>query len=751
MLLIDSHSKDKLIRSIFLFFLLLYFALGIYLRIKALDIPRMNEWLIRDFERAFNLLDRIQIPLAGPETSGGGRLPGPILYFISAFPLIFDYSFKSIYVFNCILNIATLILFFFVVKRYFGFTVSFISSTLLSINLLHVDSVSFPINPTFIFPFLVLILWPIFEFFSKNNQKFFPLIFLFIALGSQIHFSIATYYLVPLIGIAIFRIKIKKKIILLTIAVLLVCHSPYIIHKQKVFEPEIWNPDNPNNNFILNNDFKFQDILKIILFQTAIKRISLSEVKPPFGFSQIQVNVDWIIYSVSIYGLIFLVLYSNFRKKIPLLDVKRETILLLLFIVPSLIYGIFQISGWAIWYVYIFLPPVLLISGTFINHIYRYIGSISYKYCLIFVLGGILIFFTYSNLKIYKNWFQFSKSNIEIGHYKNLNKYKQFISILLRELQLTPKEFFERVFFEGYSPRSLKLLKFIGSENKGFLNRENSNNKNCYYLIEEKQYLTIQQQQQALSSGTDTNLAKKRIDYFLSDKSINFIKFQLLSLIKYNFLKKIRVYEYIPKNKQPCYQNSFNQFAIEENYINLSKFSHGLNNSKLVLTHKTLNKEESYDNNLRLISLYKEFLIFDKRLQTPIRLKLQLDKTKGTYKLNTSFELFSFWGPYKNLFNIKEFIVSINPLSQSPNIPKEYKRIEIISPNTWISENTYGDNDYSNKLQWFREIILPGDVILKKGDFKIDLIWNTELENSVGVCCSSITTQINKISLIDRN
>ena len=96
-----------------------FLLLGFLLRLECLEVVRLNDWVTRDIDRAFNLFDGTYFPLAGPETANGLRLPGPFLYIFMAIPLWFQYSYEAILNFNFILNFSTLVISFFVVKKYF--------------------------------------------------------------------------------------------------------------------------------------------------------------------------------------------------------------------------------------------------------------------------------------------------------------------------------------------------------------------------------------------------------------------------------------------------------------------------------------------------------------------------------------------------------------------------------------------------------------------------------------------------------
>ena len=75
---------------LFAFGFLIVFAIGFIIRIKAFNGIIINDWILRDLERAFHLFNGNYFPLAGPELTSGGRLPGPFLYILMALPLIIN-------------------------------------------------------------------------------------------------------------------------------------------------------------------------------------------------------------------------------------------------------------------------------------------------------------------------------------------------------------------------------------------------------------------------------------------------------------------------------------------------------------------------------------------------------------------------------------------------------------------------------------------------------------------------------------
>ena len=147
-----------------------------------------------------------------------------------AIPLWFQYSYEAILNFNFILNFSTLVISFFVVKKYFDLNTSFIVTALQSTHLLYLDAIAFPINPAFLLPVIPVLIYFILEFSLKGNEKVLPFIAIIISLGVQIHFSLATYLLVPIISAILFRIKISLKVVIKAILLALVCFLPFIFH-----------------------------------------------------------------------------------------------------------------------------------------------------------------------------------------------------------------------------------------------------------------------------------------------------------------------------------------------------------------------------------------------------------------------------------------------------------------------------------------------------------------------------------------
>ena len=169
----NSTQKNDEKLYLVLSFLIVIIALifGLYLRLEIFEIVGVNEWVTRDFDRAFNILEGSYFPLAGPEVNNGGRLPGPFMYLFLTIPLLFYKSYESIFVFNLVLNLGSIIGLYFTLKRFFSIHFTCIATSLLSLNVFHIGAVGFPINPSFIFPFVVLFLWFLLEFLLNGKEK----------------------------------------------------------------------------------------------------------------------------------------------------------------------------------------------------------------------------------------------------------------------------------------------------------------------------------------------------------------------------------------------------------------------------------------------------------------------------------------------------------------------------------------------------------------------------------------------------
>tara|TARA_Y100000294_G_scaffold175155_1_gene194644 strand:- start:67 stop:2178 length:2112 start_codon:yes stop_codon:yes gene_type:complete len=687
---------------------------------------RINEWVTRDFDRAFSIIDREYFPLAGSEVNEGGRLPGPFLYILLAIPLLFNYSYESIFIFNFSLNIASIVMLFFVVRRFFGFYAASFSTILLLVNLQHIDSAGFPINPAFIFPFIVFFMWFLLELVLNKNPKFFPLIVLVISLATQLHYSVATYIIIPILAAITFRIKIPLKSIFLSFLFFIICFSPYFVYKHQMFEPNyklkiIYGEGTKLSAFQLFKRVTVQNTVKRLTFFNGVNNYEL--------FRHRYALVNYFILNASfIYLLTFVI--RNIIIKRNLQSCSKEIVVLLMFYIPALIYEITNPFLSHQWYNYIFVPPTVLVTAVFLTSLYQ---NSKTRFTTIFITANTLILLGY--LANYTDFaFHRYKRIIErqlTGHkalsYKNTSL---IINALLDELQLSSDEYFKSVYFDGFSPFSHKRLQLIKKsihEKTG--NNKRKSEKTCFYLVD---YLRAKSLDNSNAVEIKENIARKNM--FLADKTIeiNHPSTRKLFVSNKKSIKGFLLYEYSPLGEQPCYQNSFNPFVVNKKTRNLLIESNGMNKGIEPVVLKTIYNKGIYDLNLVLDSLETNHIIFDELLQTPIRIKINLKRNNGSYALRVEVDLYAFVRDTSR-FNLKQLSISIisNSSSQSPIASKQF---HIISPDSWLSNNT-SNNGYSNQLNWYKEFALPSGFELKKDEFQINLVGSFKTNSP---CCREL-------------
>ena len=136
---------------------------------EALQDDPSQMLLFNELDRAFHLTKGNYFPLAGPEASGGGRLPGPFLYYLLAIPLLIKSSYDSIFIFHFILNVGSLLTFFLFAWKHFQFKTAVLALILFSLDLSHIGTISFPINPVFIFAFIILFMHFFLKFMDQRK------------------------------------------------------------------------------------------------------------------------------------------------------------------------------------------------------------------------------------------------------------------------------------------------------------------------------------------------------------------------------------------------------------------------------------------------------------------------------------------------------------------------------------------------------------------------------------------------------
>ncbi len=707
-------------KQIILTLLGIIFLVGILLRLEALFSVMVNQWVVRDFDRAFSIAEGVYFPLAGSELGNGGRIPGPFMYFFLALPLLFNKTYESIFVFNLILNVASIIFIFFTIKKNLNILTASITAAFISINFHHIEAVLFPINPAFIFPFIALYVWLLFDFIIKENNKSLLLLVLLICLTLQFHFSIITYVIAPIILALIFKIRIPIKIIFAGIAIVGICFVPYLIYKKQTFVPTnvggIQSHGVPDFSSISSS-------IKTIAIQGTITRIVKSyglisrdnEIPKQF-FVFFRVFL-----SISFYFLVFHVFSGGFKNALE--NRRKEIIVLSMFYFPSLSYEMYGPYIGHYWYEYIFVVPQSLVMGLFLTVLSEKIASSKFKTIYLSGVGFSLILL--SGFAFYTA----KKSDVLSPEKFNAERYKTVRSLaafLMQKTNLSPEEYMNNVFIQGFNPQSRKIFNLIkSSEEFNLPQKQSSNSNKCFFIDQIK------------PKNKQFEFNKNR---FLSyDPSIKITNQQTLSFPEDTQSLIFEIYEYSPIEKQPCYQNVDNPFFVIPRFRDLVRDASKLERNPLnnVVELVEVEKKETYDNDDELKHFFGNYIIGNETTQVPFRFKLDLKKVNNKYLLKGDFEIYYFWGTPN--FRLVDMQVLIKRKSQ----PKtQFNAVSIISPNKII--NSVG----SLNLLWSKEAELPNLASLKKDDLDINLFWRIEWKPGDSICCRS--QQVNYLSLIEK-
>jgi hypothetical protein len=624
----SSSEFNTRFKTIFLIVLLLVFGIGIYLRWEALDATQINLWITRDIDRALALLEGDFFSLAGPESGTGGRLPGPFLYILLALPLLIDPSYESVFYFNFVLNIGSIIGFYFVLKKHFGFYFGGIAAILVLINLLHIDAVSYSINPSFLFPFIVIFLWLLFELCFKKNTKVLPFIILTLSLAIQIHYSISSFYLILLIAILICKIKVPFRTTILSLLTAGICFLPYAIYKQQTFIP-VGDGLKLKENFYLGDASSVLGLSKIIFAVNSIHRVSSyndakgSCWKRTFYYK----NISKLFYYLTLISFYFLLIYLLLRIRNGTFHRhKKEAIIWVCFYIPAIIYEILGVQLCHYWYnnIFIFIQAILITYP--LNLI---IQQDKARIRVAFAAGilAIVVFTIVNSYKTVEQTNQVLNSNFRVWTYKNtLIFYRKVLSTL----NLTPEDYFKRIYVDGdhvnhgdERPPSSKQMVYKAF--KSFIRKiEPNSSRTCYYLTDFKKL------------NPTFTYKLNRLQALLSDNSIDVIehdpkvlfrnssrKNNKISFLKNEITNSYIIFEYTPLYSQPCYSNTFNPFFVDSKTRQLLISSKSLDSKKLedIIVVK---RNEEYDLKNQLKSIESEYLIYSKVIKSPFNLKLSI-------------------------------------------------------------------------------------------------------------------------------
>ncbi len=706
-------------RALFLWVLLIgFFLIGIKLRWEALDIVRLNEWLSRDIDRALNLFSGTYFPLAGPETTNGLRLPGPFLYILMAIPFFFETSYESLFNFYFVINSASLFVSFYVVRKYFNFNTAFLVTVLQSTHLLYIEAIAFPINPTFLLPLIPFLLWAILEFSLNRNEKALKFVGLIISLGIQIHLSIATFLLVPLVWSIIFRIKISTREILRTALVSLATFLPFIYYFFNSYKPDL-----PISHVTKFDPFSnFFEPIKILTVQNTVNRLTdfnigqgnltnFSEVSKLFTLTQFT------LLNISLLGI---VIFGIFKiKKEGIESYQKEILVFLFFYCPALIYDLIRPWDIHFWYNYIFIFPTALLVSKFITTVLEVLKkTISINLIAKIISLSLLGYWTFYNISYIRDSKKTIGDMAYIGDYQNYNGFKLLSNKLAEALGISLNTFFSNVFDQKMFLLSTENPKLLNNNKK--LNKETLIKENCFFIIDDRFFPVAEKYASfIISEVSDSKLKKERekLDIFLKDPTLKISPSYMVSfkgddlpgfhrISRVN--RKYHVYEYRPKNKQNCYSNQINPFPVtlEDNSFYDDLFNFQKSNNKL------LKNKFEFDSAGVLDNLEIKYILLEGEITNPVIFQVEIRKKPTGYDVKTQINSY-FWGVSKSdKFIFTELKLNIY------NDGKLKIDLPIISENSWVA-NGYGINTV--KPSWYRNFEIKNGLKVMKAEMLFEI------------------------------
>jgi len=548
-----------------------------------------------------------------------------------------------------------------------------------------------------------------------------------ICLGIQFHYSVITYLLPVFFVLAFYRIKVRPKVLVISLLLIAVCFLPYAIHKKQIHIPNNWGDSVTFKN---PEPLDLGKIAKMVFIQNTIERVA--NVKSFRNGKEHSNNFKKIRWFVLFFCFYFMLIATIFRARAKGIEAcKKEIIVLSLFYFPALAYEIAKPFTGHFWYAYIFIVPQMLIVAMTIVSIYQLSQKPTAKVLVSCIGFSYLIYFSHHTVTFAQDFLSDAQKNFKNPIYKNS---QTLLRTLMTRLNLTPQEFYERVYLRDLNPESFRQIKFASNKiGKSFTDESSRLEKSCFFIVDPLVQLPI---------------AKQILDLFINDKSLMIRKpFIVSSDTGFGSIEML-VYEYKPILNQACYRNLSNPFITEKStrdlLIDTKKLIKGprLPNTTTnpVLKIKTLELKENYNQNSKLVSFQGHYIIYNNHQQLPFRLKLKIREENDRYFLRADIENYYFWkGPNYKLTNFFVFFV---------NKKVADKKIFWTILDSGKINNTLGPSN----LKWFREVELTGGINLAGGDnltgkvdltkdeFQITVAWQTFWFEPNYQCCTSKET-----------
>ncbi|MEO8377362.1 MAG: hypothetical protein ABI579_06800 [Candidatus Sumerlaeota bacterium] len=203
--------------------------IGLVFRIGWPEQSYYNLHVERDLYRATQLLRGDDFPLLGSEMQYGGRVFGPVIYFIYTIPLLFSSNPVGVMIYVGLVNTFVLAGCWMFTRYWFGALAAIFATALYAVFPLEIVQLRYMWNPCFL-PALVLAMYSfLYSYTIKGNHWALCGALVFFVLGFQIHFSVLMVLPVLIAGLVMaFRWPKIRVLAIATLAVALL-FVPYMI------------------------------------------------------------------------------------------------------------------------------------------------------------------------------------------------------------------------------------------------------------------------------------------------------------------------------------------------------------------------------------------------------------------------------------------------------------------------------------------------------------------------------------------
>ena len=203
--------------------------IGLLFRVVMPEQAYYNLHVERDLYRALQLLRGDAFPLLGSEMQYGGRVFGPVIYFIYTIPLIFTTNPIALMIYVGLVNTLVLAGCWAFTRYWFGALPALFAAALYAVFPLEIVQLRYMWNPCFL-PALILTMYAfLYSFTIKGSRWALCGALVFFVLGFQIHFSVLMTIPVLLVALIMAHRWPGFRVISITLLAVGLLFMPYMI------------------------------------------------------------------------------------------------------------------------------------------------------------------------------------------------------------------------------------------------------------------------------------------------------------------------------------------------------------------------------------------------------------------------------------------------------------------------------------------------------------------------------------------